>query len=143
MLQKSGFTLIELLITVTIIAVLSAVAITSYSGFVRSSRDAKRQADLKFIQSALENYNADQKYYPTQDQVKTDNSLSFGNKVYLTKIPNDPTSNPDYSYIATPPGCSGTSCTSYCLYAKIEGKPLPSDSACNPPASYNYGITRP
>lgn len=140
MTRGAGFTLIELLITITIIAVLSVIALTSYSVFAKNARDAKRQADLKFIQSALENYNADQKYYP--DQISPGSPISFGNKTYLTKVPNDPTQNPDYFYDALPKSCSSTACTSYCLYAKMEGSPPLSDPGCSN-SSYNYGITRP
>lgn len=144
-----GFTLIELLVVISIIAILSVVGIVSYTGFLKNSRDARRQADLKFIQSALEQFHADQLYYPDQDSLTFGSALTFTNasgdtKTYLTKVPNDPSGSLEYSYIAEPSGCNNTSCTSYCLYAGLEGTNRPaSDSGCAPASPYNYGVTRP
>ena len=57
MLKKTtGFTLIELLITVSIIAVLSAIGLIAYSAAFRQGNDSKRHSDLRAIQSALEQY---------------------------------------------------------------------------------------
>lgn len=131
MRSHSGFTLVELLITITIIAILSAIALVSYTSFIKSSRDAKRQSDVKFIQSALEQYHADQKYYPAS--ITFGNPLVFGSKTYMTKVPNDPLSSQNYSYAA-----SGDS---YCLSAKLEGVDLPDE--CSPASGFNYGVTRP
>ncbi|MCL5073272.1 MAG: prepilin-type N-terminal cleavage/methylation domain-containing protein [Actinobacteria bacterium] len=65
-LQKNkGFTLIELLITLTIIAVLSAIGLVAFSYVLKQGRDSKRQSDLRAIQSALEQYYSDQGSYPT------------------------------------------------------------------------------
>lgn len=51
-----GFTLIELLTVITIIGVLAGLIIVSAAGSRRVSRDRKRVADLKIIQSALQAY---------------------------------------------------------------------------------------
>lgn len=137
--SRTGFTLVELLITITIIAILSVIALVSYTSFIKSSRDAKRQSDLKFIQSALEQYHADQKYYPDSTSVIPGQSLVFGSKIYLNQVPTDPKPPPDYSYVAS--GCSGSQCSSYCLSAKLEGVDLPDE--CSPASGFNYGVTRP
>jgi len=138
--NNKGFTLIELLIVISIIAVLSTIGLVSYSNFLKSSRDAKRQSDLKFIQSALEDYHSDHIYYPFDVQ-----SLTAGSKTYLNKIPNDPKTPPDYSYEALGTNCTADTpknCTKYCLYAQMEGTAPSSDSGCIK-AGYNFGITRP
>lgn len=132
-----GFTLIELLIVITIIGILMMTGVVVYTSFLKSSRDAKRQSDLKFIQSALEQYFADQKYYPPQAQVSPGGSLSFGNKTYLTTIPNDPTKNPDYSYIPS------ADSTNYCLFAKLENTTLPNSPGCTPSGAYTFGLSKP
>ncbi len=166
LMSKKGFTLIELMIVVSIIAVLSLVGILAYNSALKNSRDAKRQADLKFIQSALEDYNADQSYYPpltTTDctwgdliidyhQCALRNPPSTSTKIYLNMVPIDPLATtgtstyPQYYYVPSS-GCddSHTSlCTSYCLYAALEGSNRPlSDNGCSPPSGYNYGVTRP
>lgn len=148
-MPKRGFTLIELLITISIIAILSAIGLITFNIFIKNARDAKRQSDLKTIQSALEQYHADQKYYPLNSQVTPGSPLSAGGRTYLAKVPNDPKGSPVYSYIASPtgpPACDNltqtTYCTSYCLYAGIEGT-VPPDSACTPAGEYNYGVTKP
>src|SRR3989344_8811649 len=109
--NHSGFTLIELLIVLTIISVLSAIGLIAYNNFLKSSRDSKRQSDLKLIQSALEDYHSDQLYYP--EILTTDSVLQFinenGTKTYLNKVPKDPLSSAGYLYVADPSGCSGSS----------------------------------
>lgn len=59
-----GFTLIELLITIAIISLLFGIVLTNSNALRTASGDAKRKADLAAIQSALQNYYADQNYYP-------------------------------------------------------------------------------
>ena len=152
MSKKFGFTLIELLIVITIIAILAAIGLVTYSSFTQRARDAKRQADLKFIQSGLEQYHADQKHYPYKIAFGcADCELSYGGKKYITKIPSDPKGNPNYAYSASgPTNCTSSSnqtgCTSYCLFTRIEGKSIPtSDPGCTtfPSGGYNFGITKP
>lgn len=153
-----AFTLVELLIVISIIAVLSAIGFTSYTSFVKSSRDAKRQSDLKFIQSALEQYFADQKYYPQKAsgscpekgdglfRNKCSLTNSDGKKIYLNQIPPDPQTSPDYLYTPLPQNCDNTpsnKCLSYCLFAKLEGANPTSDPPCPPASPHTFGITKP
>lgn len=49
-----GFTLVELLVVVAIIAVLSVIGITIFSGVQKNARDARRRADVEAISKALE-----------------------------------------------------------------------------------------
>lgn len=135
-----GFTLIELLVVISIIAVLSAIGLTSYRTFLQNSRDSRRQADLKLIQTALEDYHSDQLYYPTS--VTSGSSLVFGSKTYLNTVPSDP-KGAVYTYTPSPSGCDNTSanCTSYCLYTTFEIMNLASESGCS--AAPPYGVTRP
>lgn len=146
--SKKGFTLVELLIAISIIAILSVIGLSIYQSVYKASRDAKRRSDLKFIQSALEQYHADQKYYPFS--IAGGSSLSFGNKIYINKVPQDPVPPPDYSYQASGNGCNSdataNNCVSYCLYARLENPTgIVSDSSCTSPPDnrLNYGITRP
>lgn len=142
-----GFTLVELLIVVSIIAVLSVVGLVSYTNFLSNSRDAKRKADLSFIQSSLEQFHADQKFYPKQQAGRDCASLvngrlhmilwsecplkdPSGTRTYLNKVPKDPSSSTtspyNYKYVGlygsstTPCDNSTVLCTSYCLFARME-----------------------
>src|SRR3989344_814117 len=63
--KKSGFTLVELLVVISIIAILSAIGLTMYSVAQKSARIAKRIADLRSIQTALELYYNVNRSYPS------------------------------------------------------------------------------
>ncbi len=53
-MNKKGFTLIELLVVIAIIGLLSTIAVVALNSARTKSRDAKRVADVKQIQTALE-----------------------------------------------------------------------------------------
>ncbi len=57
--MRKGFTLLELLIVIAIIGILASLATVSYSSAQKKARDSQRQADLKAIQNAMEQYYAD------------------------------------------------------------------------------------
>lgn len=52
-MKKPGFTLIELLVTATIIIVLMGIGVVAFSSTTKSSRDARRKADMEAIRQAL------------------------------------------------------------------------------------------
>lgn len=156
-LNFQGFTLVELLITVTVVALLTTIALVSYTAFVRNSRDAKRQSDLLLIQSALEQYHADQSYYPQENTISTcvDGKLKFGcplknssgSKSYLKELPQDPSgAASSYVYQVKPGGASCSDnpkkCKTYCLFAIKEGSDLKSQLSADCPSfpSGNYKL---
>lgn len=57
--KQAGFSLLELLVVVSIIGILIAVAAAAYSTAQKKGRDAKRRGDVRAIQSAMEQYYAD------------------------------------------------------------------------------------
>lgn len=61
---KRGFTLIELLIVISIIGILSSVVLVSLNSARAKSRDARRFADVRQIQTALELFYNDNTNYP-------------------------------------------------------------------------------
>lgn len=62
-----GFTLIELLVVISIIAILTAVVIVSYTNIQQKGRDGKRKADITLIQQGLELYFQNVGHYPPYD----------------------------------------------------------------------------
>lgn len=144
MTQRSGFTLIELLVVISIIAVLSVIGLVAYSNFMKSSRNAKRESDLRIIQSALEDFHSDQIYYPFS--ITFGSSLTDGSKTYLNNIPKDQLGNPEYKYAASGTNCSETApqnCTKYCVYAALENVTTSSLSGCAQQSGYNFALTSP
>ena len=83
-----AFTLIELLVVIAIIGILATLAIVSLSTARSSSRDAKRLADLKQLQTALEVYYNDYGSYPTLLSDLSSSSLPIK---YLETVPTSPT----------------------------------------------------
>jgi general secretion pathway protein G len=69
--NRKGFTLIELLVVIAIIGLLSTLAVVALNSARQKSRDSKRVADVKQIQTALELYFADMNGYPAQGTTET------------------------------------------------------------------------
>lgn len=146
--KNSGFTLIEVLVTATIIAVLTTIAVVSYSSVNKRSRDAKRKSDLEQIRTALEFYRSDDShpYYPSLGSGSYDNAtlLSVLVPTYISQIPPDPTSTYRYSYKAT--NLSGGQYYGYCLSAYLEGS-VPASNPCPPDSSvtpvHKYAVKSP
>ena len=116
---ERGFTLIELLVVIAIIGLLSSVILASLNTARMKGRDARRLADVKQLQLALELYSSDQAGtgYPA--------ALSTLAPQYIQAIPKDPGNNSNYGY-------SGSE-TTYCLGAKLENTTaLPVSASCTP-----------
>lgn len=87
--HKHGFTLIELLITVSIIGILTSVAIPKMGNLVRKARESATLGNLGALRSALNIYYGDTGFYPSEE---TDNlrGLTTGAK-YINQIPSSDT----------------------------------------------------
>ena len=110
--KNKGFTLIELLVVIAIIGILSSVVLASLNTARQKSRDAKRIADVKQLQLALELYFDNTKAYP-------DAALTGLAPTYIPAIPVDPLNTGSYVYKYTGISVNG-SCTSYHLGALLE-----------------------
>ncbi len=160
--SSQAFSLIELLVAISIIALLSGFALSAYTATQRSSRNTQRQSDLRTIQNALEHYNADQSFYPTQPLPAAGLPITNltgrpapvpvpATKTYLNTIPKDPVDSSNYDYKTLPvgpPDCTNSPtsiCSNYCLYAKLENQASPNIPVVCPPAAafYNFAITGP
>jgi prepilin-type N-terminal cleavage/methylation domain-containing protein len=64
-MKRKGFTLIELLVVIAIIGLLATLAVVALNSARTKSRDAKRVADIKQVQTALELAFVETNEYPT------------------------------------------------------------------------------
>ena len=87
-----GFTLIELLVVISIIGILIALGTASYTTAQKKGRDAKRQADMKAVQDALDQYKSIHGQYPTNE----DCSASDITEVLPAGFPTDPKDGTSY-----------------------------------------------
>lgn len=159
--QKTGFTLIELLVVISIIGILSTVAMTSLNGARKKSRDARRNSEIEQIGKALELYYADKGYYPLSGGATSPNSgwsnsndtswssLQSDLAPYMASLPQDPTNTATgwaggsgtytYTYYSRNYGCAQQW---YMIVYRLEsgGIVSPGTKACNG-TNFNYSGT--
>jgi len=125
-----GFTLVELLVAMTIIMILTVVAMVNYGSAQKNARDAKRKSDLEKARIGLEMYKQDHDgCYPTYSCGLQMNALgvcTWGpggldkSHSYLDKVP---TADPlGWQYVYAPWGACGTEgdATGYSLASFME-----------------------
>jgi type IV pilus assembly protein PilE len=123
-LQK-GFTLIELLVVIAIIGILMAAGTVAFTNAQRSSRNSRRQSDMRAIQNAFE------QYYTGNSSLyaATPGDMAVG---YFpgNELPLDPQGT---SYAVNMTGVTGVTATGYCACATLEtgGRGNSSDANCS------------
>jgi len=94
MIKKNhAFTLIELLVVIAIIGILATISVISLQNVRAKARDARRVADVKQIQIALELYFSDVGRYPTAAEFNLGSlysTSSNGTTTYMVIIPTAP-----------------------------------------------------
>jgi general secretion pathway protein G len=108
--KQRGFTLIELLVVIAIIGLLSTLAVVALNSARQKSRDSKRVADVKQIQTALELYFADNNRYPDM-ATNTELGGSSANKLCGS-------------------GTFSGSCSGTTYMGLVPSKPTPNDGTC-------------
>ena len=95
-----GFTLIELLVVMAIIATLLTLAVPRYFASVERSKEAVLKQDLATLRDSLDKYYADTGRYP-------DSIEDLATKRYVRKIPIDPITESDSTWIPVAPPDAG------------------------------------
>lgn len=167
--KARGFTLIELLVVIAIIGLLSTLAVVALGNARQKSRDAKRVADIKQIQTAMELYFADKNSYP-YDGAAGNGTLTLGSgsgarldtsgwsastdidtPVYMQSVPSNPgPGGAAYVYrsydTAGTANCDAEPCGFYSLTFTTEGDPdgggsLATGTQCATPAGLKSSAT--
>lgn len=114
-MKNKAFTLIELLVVISIIGILAALAMVSFTGPQRQARDAGRKSDLRQYSTSLEEYaNKNNSLYPVYGSVSASNTLCPA--LGLTTCPEDPKNASDSTFIYR----YESDGTSYVLWDKLE-----------------------
>jgi len=128
--KKRGLTLIELLVVFAIMGMLISIIVVSTTPQREKGKDAKRQADIKEITTAMEMCWEDDGQYPliTVDAGRvTNTSIASSVKTYFSPFPQDPNGENYYgkANAVIPP----LTRQQYCMYA-ISGTLSPTTYFC-------------
>jgi type II secretion system protein G len=116
--STKGFTLIELMVVVTIMGILAAIVYANISGTSPKARDAERQADLRNLQIAIEQFKLKNGTYPDMgctpgsDQISTEGDcttyIADLAPAYISVLPKDTNrgSAAGYGYVTNTDGTS-------------------------------------
>jgi prepilin-type N-terminal cleavage/methylation domain-containing protein len=126
-----GFSLFELLVVISIIGILTALAVVSYSNAQKKGRDARRVQDMKLLQTAAEQFYSQNSYiYPSTTSVS--DWTSPGGQAILNIFPVDPKNDSNYYY-------SYRIGTTYCACARVEN--ISNGNAVDRSCTFNIGTT--
>lgn len=113
---RRGFTLIELLVVIAIIGILSSVVLASLNTARKKGRDARRVADIKQLQLALELYYDANGQYP--QTISTSTLVDAG---YIAALPGDPSNQFAYPYTGyAASSATAATCSGYHLGSDLE-----------------------
>jgi general secretion pathway protein G len=97
---EKGFTLVEMMVVLIIIAVLIALGIRAYIGYIGSAKMTKASGDITTIQAALDAYYSTNQNYPTTSTGLTSAGVSSYEVLYSSNNTYTPNSGPQST---TPP----------------------------------------
>ncbi|HLC87589.1 MAG TPA: type II secretion system protein [Patescibacteria group bacterium] len=149
--RQRGFSLIELLVVIGIIGLVTGIGASFAASVQRNTRNAQRQSDLNIIKSVLQQYYADNNFYPdtfnlgaggefsscTGNNITPPPTCNSKKKIYLKSLPKDPQASATqyYSYKAFRSSAAGAQectnsvnqgkCHYYQLCASLENPAVP------------------
>jgi general secretion pathway protein G len=93
--HQTGFTLVELMVVMSLIIILSTLALVQYRQSVIRSREAVLKDDLFKMRDAIDQYYADKNQYPATIE-------ALASDGYLRAIPKDPFTESESTWQAVP-----------------------------------------
>jgi len=116
---EGGWTLIELMVVISLIMILSSIALASYRNSITHAKEAALRSDLMLMRDAIDQYYADKGKYPESLDALVSES-------YLRTVPKDPFTESTTTWQTTeadaPPGTVST--TSPGIFEVKSGSPL-------------------
>lgn len=134
---KQGFTLIELIVTMTVVAILTTMAMISFGGTNKKARDGRRASDLQKVAIALEMARQVGGTYPVASSGQAPSLVTSG---FLQKWPDDPKS---YLYYYQRPTNYTYTLSSYMEDLGSTNGTGSYGNNCGAPGNCNYQITNP
>lgn len=119
-MNYKGFTLLELLVVIAIVGMIASVVLASMNSARKKSRDARRIADIREIQTALELYFNVYGVYPAGTYISI--LTTALTPTHIATLPQDPLAGRSYAYqsIDSAGAACSASCVSYVLRAILE-----------------------
>jgi len=79
---QQAFTLVELLITMAIVSIVSAIAYSSYNGYIEATKVAAARSQIQTLSLLIDDYYLENGYYPSNlEQIGNENLVDpWGNK---------------------------------------------------------------
>jgi general secretion pathway protein G len=99
---QSGFTLIEMLIVVAVIGILATMAVVQLRQTPQRAKEAALKENLYVLRNVIDQYFTDKGKYPDSLQSLVDDG-------YIRKIPLDPMTQSDSTWVEEQSGGQGTS----------------------------------
>lgn len=94
--KYTGFTLIELLVVMAIIATLLSIVSPRYFNSIEKAKEAVLRQDLGIMRNAIDQFYSDLGKYPID-------LIELVDKRYLRRVPIDPFTESDQTWIEVPP----------------------------------------
>ena len=101
--SQSGFTIIELFVILTVVIILLAIVVATYSGISKRERDIERKNDIELLRSVFDTYYAKYNSYPSLQQANDANFRKTSFKDFDNQKLRDPSNkSKSYELVAKP-----------------------------------------